>query len=212
MMKKRLIMYFIGLFIMTAGIALSVKSDLGVSPVSSIPYTMTLVWGIEMGKATILFHCMLVLIQICILRKNFKIKNLLQIPVGIVFGYFTTFCNYLVSLVNVPNLMIIRLCMLLISVVLIAFGIFLYLPADIMPLAGEGVTKTVSDTSHIALANVKIIFDVSMVTASLIICLAVLHRPGSVGGGTVAAAILVGMVLSRFTKYLEGWRDRIIGA
>ena len=46
-------MYLIGLFIMTAGIAVSVKSNLGVSPVSSIPYTMTCVWGIEMGKATI---------------------------------------------------------------------------------------------------------------------------------------------------------------
>lgn len=38
---------------MTIGIALSVKSNLGVSPVSSIPYTMTCVWGIEMGKASI---------------------------------------------------------------------------------------------------------------------------------------------------------------
>ena len=46
-------MYFIGLFVMTIGIALSVKSNLGVSPVSSIPYTMTCVWGIEMDKASI---------------------------------------------------------------------------------------------------------------------------------------------------------------
>lgn len=44
-MKVRLPMYFIGLFVMTIGIALSVKSNLGVSPVSSIPYTMTCVWG-----------------------------------------------------------------------------------------------------------------------------------------------------------------------
>lgn len=56
-------MYFIGLFIMTIGIALSVKSNLGVSPVSSIPYTMTCIWGIEMGKATIIFHIVLVFIQ-----------------------------------------------------------------------------------------------------------------------------------------------------
>lgn len=54
-LKVRIPMYFIGLFIMTIGIALSVKSNLGVSPVSSIPYTITCVWGIEMGKATILF-------------------------------------------------------------------------------------------------------------------------------------------------------------
>ena len=36
-LKVRLPMYFIGLFVMTIGIALSVKSNLGVSPVSSIP-------------------------------------------------------------------------------------------------------------------------------------------------------------------------------
>ena len=90
-------MYFVGLFLMTIGIAISVKSNLGVSPVSSIPYTMTCVWGIEMGKATILFHTILVLIQIILLRRNFKPINLLQIAVGVVFGYFTTFCNYLVS-------------------------------------------------------------------------------------------------------------------
>lgn len=85
----RLLCYFGGFFIMTIGIALSVKSNLGVSPVSSIPYTMTCVWGIEMGKATILFHIVLVLLQILILRKKFEVKNLLQIPVGVVFGYFT---------------------------------------------------------------------------------------------------------------------------
>ena len=77
-------MYFIGLFVMTIGIAVSVKSNLGVSPVSSIPYTMTCVWGIEMGKATILFHIVLVVIQILLLRKKFKPVQLLQILVGIV--------------------------------------------------------------------------------------------------------------------------------
>lgn len=49
-LKVRIPMYFVGLFLMTIGIAISVKSNLGVSPVSSIPYTMTCVWGIEMGK------------------------------------------------------------------------------------------------------------------------------------------------------------------
>ena len=90
-LKVRIPMYFVGLFLMTIGIAISVKSNLGVSPVSSIPYTMTCVWGIEMGKATILFHTILVLIQIILLRRNFKPINLLQIAVGVVFGYFTTF-------------------------------------------------------------------------------------------------------------------------
>lgn len=68
----RLVSYFIGLFIMTLGVSMSVKSNLGVSPVSSIPYTITCITGLEMGKATILFHIVLVILQIIILRKAFK--------------------------------------------------------------------------------------------------------------------------------------------
>ena len=47
-------LYILGLFIMTLGVSMSVKSNLGVSPVSSIPYTITCITGLEMGKATIL--------------------------------------------------------------------------------------------------------------------------------------------------------------
>lgn len=205
---KRMLMYIVGLFVMTIGIAISVKSNLGVSPVSSIPYTMTCIWGIEMGKATILFHCFLVLLQIILLRKNYKIKNLLQIIVGIVFGYFTTFCNWGVGFLPDPQNIIIRICMLLISTIFIAFGIFLYLPPDIMPLAGEGAMQAVSDVSGIAFPKVKIGFDVSMVTVSLITCLIFIKSLGSVGIGTVIAAVLVGMELGYITKCFGNRRDK----
>lgn len=197
---NRLICYFVGLFIMTIGIALSVKSDLGVSPVSSIPYTLTVCWSVEMGKATILFHCVLIVIQILILRKNFKLKSLLQLPVGIVFGYFTTFCNSLAERLPVTDNYFIRICMILISVVLVAIGIFMYLPADIIPLAGEGVMQAAADTLKIEFSKVKIAFDVTMVIISLVTCLIVLHSLGSVGIGTVIAALLVGVVIGWIEK------------
>lgn len=151
-LTRRFAVYTAGLFMMTEGIALSVKSDLGVSPVSSIPYTMTCVWGIEMGRATILFHCFLVLLQVILLRKDFKPVNLLQVVVGIVFGYFTTFCNWCVSFLPDPTHIAVRVGMLLVSVVCI--GSF-----------------------------------------------------GSVGVGTVIAAVLVGTVLGFFTKWLGARRD-----
>ena len=207
-LTKRLGMYLAGLFVMTAGIALSVKSRMGVSPVSSIPYTLTCIWGIEMGKATILFHCGLVLIQILLLRKNFKPKNLLQVLVGIVFGYFTTFCNWCVSFLPDPTNIVLRLGMLLLSVVLIAFGIFLYMPPDIMPLAGEGTIQAIADVSGLAFARVKVLFDSTMVAISLISCFFFLHSFGSVGAGTIIAAVLVGTVLGEFTKHLGALRDR----
>lgn len=210
-MKVRIPMYFVGLFIMTIGIALSVKSNLGVSPVSSIPYTMTCVWGIEMGKATIIFHAALVLIQILILRKRFKPINLLQIIVGIVFGYFTTFWNYLATYLPSTDNMVMRIVLMLVSTVFIAVGIFFYLPADLIPLAGEGVMQAVSDVTKIEFSKVKIGFDCSMVVISVITCLICIHSLGSVGVGTVIAAFLVGFNLGRVNKAFGAKRDKLLG-
>lgn len=206
----RFLVYIVGLFIMTLGISLSVKSNLGVSPVSSIPYTITCITGLEMGKATILFHIVLVVMQILILRKAFQMKNLLQVVVGVIFGYFTTFSNYLFSFLPTPENMTVRLLMMLGSTVLIAVGIFFYLPADIVPLAGEGAMKAVSDTTHIAFNKVKVGFDISMVIISLISCLVALGTLGSVGVGTIIAAVLVGSVLGVITGWFGEKRDKIL--
>ena len=209
-LKIRIPMYFFGLFLMTIGIAVSVKSNLGVSPVSSIPYTMTCVWGIEMGKATILFHTFLVLIQILLLRRNFKPVNLLQIAVGVIFGYFTTFCNYLVTFLPTPSNLPIRIVMMLISAMIIAVGIFFYLPPNLMPLAGEGAMQAVSQITGMAFSKFKLLFDCTMVVISVLTCLIALHSPGSVGIGTVIAAILVGTLLGIVTRLFGQHRDRLL--
>lgn len=203
-------MYFIGLFVMTIGIALSVKSNLGVSPVSSIPYTMTCVWGIEMGKATILFHIVLVLIQILLLRKNFKPVQWLQVLIGVVFGYFTTFCNYLVSFLPTPENLGIRIVMVLASTVFVALGIFLYLPANLIPLAGEGCMQAVSSVTHVEFSKVKIGFDCTMVLISAVTCLSLLHTLGSVGAGTIIAAVLVGTLVGILNRAFGKQRDKLL--
>ncbi len=206
----RLLAYVAGLFIMTIGVSMSVKSNLGVSPVSSIPYTITCITGLEMGKATILFHIVLVIMQIIILRRAFKVKNLLQIVVGVMFGYFTTFSNYLFSFLPTPDNMAVRIAMILCSTVLVAVGIFFYLPADIVPLAGEGAMKAISDTTSIVFNKVKMGFDITMVIVSLTSCLIVLKRMGSVGIGTIIAAVMVGAVLGVITRKFGKKRDMLL--
>lgn len=206
----RLMFYIMGLFIMTLGISMSVKSNLGVSPVSSIPYSITCITGLEMGKATILFHVFLVLLQIVILGKAFKIKNLLQVAAGIIFGYFTTFSNYLFSFLPTPDNIVVRLALMLGSAALIAVGIFFYLPADIIPLAGEGAMQAVSDKTNILFSKVKVGFDVTMVAVSLAACLIALHKAGAVGIGTIAASILVGTILGMVTRRFGEKRDLLL--
>lgn len=206
----RTLFYLMGFLIMTMGIAVSIKSDMGVSPVSSIPYTMTCIWGIEMGKTTILFNIALVFVQIPILRKRFKPVNLLQIPVCVIFGIFTTFSNRLMVYFPDPQNVTVQVILMLASISLIAFGIFMYVPANFVPLAGEGVTLAISKVTKIKFSTCKLIFDISMVTISLTTCLIVLHRLGSVGIGTIASAVLVGAELKFFIKILGNTRDRIL--
>ena len=131
---------------MTVGIAFSFRSNLGSSPVSSIPYSMQHIWAIEVGLATIIFHIVLVIIQFLILRKNFKAKILLQIVAGVIFGYFTTLAVYLVSFIPKPPGLFGDFLFLAISIVILAFGIFLYLPPHIVQLAGEGVMQAIAIT------------------------------------------------------------------
>ena len=209
-MTKRLFIYVLGLFIMTVGVSFSIKSNLGVSPVSSIPYTITLLSGIEMGKATILFHILLILLQVVILRKDFKIKNINQVVVAIIFGYFTTFSNDLMTFLPATDDYALRLIYLFLSIIFVAIGIFLYLPSDIVPLAGEGAMQALSQKNEIAFPKVKVGFDISMVLISAITCWFVLQRFGSVGVGTILSAILIGIVLNFIMKLFRKQLDSFL--
>ena len=206
----RIAFYLVGFLIMTLGIAVSVKSDLGVSPVSSIPYTITCITGLDLGLATIVFHVALVVLQIVLLRRAFQVKNLLQVPVGVLFGAFTTFSVNLLAFIPTPADVWAQIAMMLVSTVLIAFGIFLYVPADFIPLAGEGAMLAIAQVARKKFSTVKLAFDISMMAVSLMTCLLVLHGLGSVGIGTVIAAVLVGSELKVLNKAFGAARARVL--
>ena len=84
---KRYVIFLIGLFVNSLGVSLITKASLGTSPISSIPYVLSLRFPFTLGNFTIFFSIFLILLQLLILRKNFKLEHVLQIPVSIVFGY-----------------------------------------------------------------------------------------------------------------------------
>ena len=73
---KRYIIFLIGLFINSLGVSLITKADLGTSPISSIPYVLSLNFPMTLGQFTILFSILLIVIQLFILRKNFKAEKI----------------------------------------------------------------------------------------------------------------------------------------
>ena len=202
-MGIRMLIYFGGLIIMALGVALSVKSGLGVSPISSIPYTITCVAGMNLGVATIIFSIIMVIFQMLLLRKQFNILNLLQLPIGVVFGFFLSFCcGWMAHLPDPPSILM-KLTLMLISTVIIALGVFLYVSTGFVPLAPEGTILAICKITKLKFPNVKLFSDITMVVISGITCLIVIRELGSVGIGTILAALLVGNEVKLMMKFFS---------
>ena len=196
----KLVFYFSGLMIMTVGVAVSVKSALGVSPISSIPYTITLVSGIDLGVSTMLFSTLMVVLQILLLRKRYELIHLLQLPIGLVFGAFLTLSGKMTNLFPDFDSFPLHFILMLISTMIIATGVFLYVSSGLVPLPTEGFVLAVSIVTKKAFSTIKVFYDVSMVLISAVTCLIMLHSLGSVGIGTIFAALLVGNEVKILTK------------
>lgn len=72
-------MYILGVFILSFAVGVSIKSNLGVTPINSIPYATALITNINVGLSSVLFYFIVIFAQILILAKNYHPKRLLQL-------------------------------------------------------------------------------------------------------------------------------------
>ena len=207
-MFKRICLFVGGLFIMSMGVAFSITSTLGTTPVSSISYALALITNIDIGVTTFLFNAALILIQFMILRSRFHKKRLLQLINCILFGYFTDVALFLVSFIPFEHTISFYLLYLILSIFLIAFGIFLYMPVNIAPLPGEGCVESVAIVTGWRFSTIKIGFDATTVIIALIMCaLWYTNVFGAVYIGTVISAFMVGFTLRQINNlyaYITG--------
>ncbi len=199
---KRYIIFLIGLFINSLGVSLVTKADLGTSPISSVPYVLSLNFPFTLGQFTIAFSLLLILIQLLILRRNFKMEHLLQIPISILFGYFIDLTMMLLFFVN-PKSYISSVAYLLIGCLILGFGVYTEVLANVAMLPGESFVRAVSSTWKTEFGSTKVAFDVSLTVIAAALSLIFSHRLNGVREGTVIAALLVGFIARLFGRRLS---------
>lgn len=200
-MIKRICLFVGGLFIMSVGVAFSITSTLGTTPISSISYSLTLITNVNIAITTFVFNAALILIQFFILRSRFHKRRWLQLINCILFGYFTDLSLYFVSFVPFDGSVLMCIIFLALSIFLIALGIFIYMPADIAPLPGEGCVEAIAIVTGWRFSTIKIGFDATMVAISLIMCgLWYTNVFGSVYIGTIISAFMVGFTLRQINN------------
>ena len=205
----RIAVLVIGLWIMALGVAFSIAADLGTSPISSVPYTISLFSPLSVGVVTIIMHVVFIVLQIVILRHEYSPAQLLQLPVAFVFGFMTDAAVYILGPLE-PSNYAESVLFCFIGIVLVAIGVSAEVSSDTVPLAGEGLALAISRKSGVRFGTAKVSVDCSLVAISLILSIIFLHSLGGVREGTLLAALLVGTIARFFNRVISPLRGRYL--
>lgn len=199
---KRYLYLCVGLFIMALGVGFSIKANLGTSPISSVPYAVSLISPVTVGVATIVMHCVFIALQILILRKRYELIQLMQLPVALIFGAMTDVAVALLDGVTYTSYLT-QWVLCIIGIVLVAVGVSIEVTANVVTLAGEGLVLAICKVIPVKFGNMKVCFDVTLVLTAILIGFAATGQLLGVREGTVMAAIFVGLLSKQFCKPLR---------
>ena len=200
---KRYIFLVVGLAIMSFGVAFSINAELGTSPVSSIPYVTSEISGLSVGTTTIIVNTIIVLLQIVVLRRRFKLIRLLQIPVCVVFGLLIDVAGLCIEAV-VPDNYFMQWLLCVCGIVLVAVGVAFEMSVGVLTLAGEGLVQALCTVlPKVKFGYMKVMVDVSFVIIAVVLSFIFLHELQGVREGTVAAAIFVGLIAKFLNRFIS---------
>ena len=200
---KRYIFLLAGLFVNGLGVSFITKAGLGTSPITSIPYTLSLGFTPTVGMFTLVFNIFLIILQVILLRRNFQLQNLLQLPIIALFSFFIDLTMSLLGFIQ-PETYVLKVISLVIGCLILGFGVFMEMVANVAMLPGEATVRAVSDVFSTDFGKTKIAFDSSMTVIAAISSFIMFKHLDGVREGTIVAAILVGFIARLFKKYIGG--------
>ena len=204
---KRVLVFIVGLCIMAFGVSFSVKAGIGVSPISCVPYIYSLYFSLSIGEFTILLNAIFMLIQIAILRKKYKLIQLVQLPALIFFGYCIDITMSMVKNLNPSNYME-QFILCILSCLVLAFGIFLVVKTRLTYLPLEGLVMVISQTFKKEFGTIKISMDSLMVIIGITSSIIFFYELVGIREGSIIAALLIGALIKFFSirlVFMERW-------
>lgn len=202
---RRVTIYIFGLLLLAMGAVVAVKSNLGISPVNSVPYVLSCITPYEQGFMTTLVFCVYIILQVFLLRKEFQLVQLTQILCAALFGYFITLWTRLLYF-PAPESYVLRLLLTFFSILLIGAGMTLYLCANLIPQPAEGLCLAIQRKTGWKYSNIKVAFDCIMVGLSALLSLWASGHISGVREGTIIAMFSVGYVIGFLSKK---WKAQI---
>jgi uncharacterized protein len=198
----RFFIFVVGLFFMGLGIGLITKSNLGTSPISSVPYVFSMMFSVTFGQFTFLLSLLFLFVEIIVLRKDFPKEQFLQVLVGPFFGLFTDLGMSIFSFIK-PNFYAGKIMVLFLGCIVLALGVYLQVVANVIVNPGEGVVKAIANKTGKEFGTIKIMFDSTLFLIAALISLSAFGTIKGLREGTIISAILVGYIVKIFSSVFE---------
>ncbi len=206
---NRYAIYLLSLFIISLGAAISIKANLGTAPLICIPYVSSVISNLSVGTVSFIFSFILIALQVLILRGDFDKRQYLQIVMGTIFSAFIDIALMLVSFLN-PQDYISQLAVLLISCVVVAFGVLLEIKTEVVYLPPDGFIVAISTVLKKEFGKVKPYIDTSFVIIAAALSFVFLGYLIGVREGTIISALIIGPIVRVLKKYLDSYISMII--
>ena len=206
---RRILVFAMGLLVISLSIGFITKASLGTPPISSIPYSLSLIFpSLTLGNFTIIYSLLLVLLQLVILGKEAdKVSLGLQVIISFVFGYFIDFGLMILRDFS-PEIYWERIACVLIGCFGLAFGVYLQIVADFTMVPGDGFAYALSvRIKRKPYRVVRVCSDVTMIVIAALIGMVAMGTPGGVCEGTVICALLIGTIAGVYFSRLS-WLTR----
>ena len=226
--KNILIRYLVatvGLFLVAFGVALFIRANLGTAPLSCPAYVLNLEFPrISVGMFIFIVNMLYMLVQILLLRSDFKASHLMQIVASVLFGYMVDACLWMLSSIGSLTLLQSFLLLLLASVVT-AIGVSLEVKSNAWMLSAEMTVSALSKVTGRRFDTMKIAMDCSIVVMAGVLALVFFKNPFGkaafttlcdiilarqegivIGLGTIILAFLPGFLL----RFIQPLTDRFL--
>ncbi len=181
--------------------AIITKAALGTSPISSVPYVLSLRFPWSLGQFTFVFNLLFIAAQVVLRGRNFPPVQFLQIVVNLVFSAFIDVGMKLLWWFE-PDFLPVKLVALVLGCAVLGCGISIEVAPDALLVPGEGLVGTLSEKLNKRFGSVKIGFDLTLVAIALILSFIFFRGINGLGLGTIISALIVGRFVNLCNAHL----------
>lgn len=182
-------------------VSLLVKSNLGVSTLSSVPLAISKVLNqISYGNWNFIFQSGILIVLMIITHKKLK-SCIVSFGLAYVFGILIDFYEY--SLSFFPDTLSFRIIYFIIGFIVITYGASLFILCQYPILPFDSFVRDISDYFHLKIKYVKTCFDFVSVITTMLIGLLFLDEIVGIGIGTILGALFTGVITQKVVDYLK---------